>query len=125
MFNFVTVCKLTNYLSSGGSWVIGKDFRKGAYIASWPQKIQRFQTPKPKVFSFFPKVPQFMSDVTPDKRKRRQRKHFRESLCPLETRYFDGKFPEPFKVWNGYQMVPDASMNIECAVERVDSMFDG
>lgn len=97
-------------------WVIGKDYKKREFVASWPKKANLIfkKSEKGNFFSIF--LPARFQQPTKVKRKIQK-----ESFCPVET----GIHSKRFEVWDGYQFVKDNSMSVECTIEKVDTIIEG
>ena len=97
-------------------WVIGKDYKKREFVASWPKKANLIlkKSEKANFFSIF--LPTRFQQPTKVKRKFQK-----ESFCPVDT----GIHSKRFEVWDGYQFVKDNSMSVECTIEKVDTIIEG
>lgn len=84
---------------------MGKNPQKSSIIASWPQRpnLSFVQPRLMSIFNFFG-------------RKRRTDQVEAPSDCPL-----DGD-TNRFQVWDGYRFVNDATLQIECSVEKIDTV---
>ena len=94
-------------------WVIGKNYTKREFVASWPRKVTKLRVPKQtqNLLSIF--LPsQFQS-------KKPKRRLYRESFCPMESTHI-----KSFKVWDGYNFVKDDTMSVECTMEKIDTIIE-
>jgi hypothetical protein len=98
-------------------WVIGKDYKKREFVASWPKRDNKIlkKSEKANFFSIFLPA-RFQQQPTKVKRK-----IHKESFCPLE----EGIHIKRFEVWDGYQFIKDNSMSVECTIEKVDTIIEG
>ena len=95
---------VTSSKGSSSKWVIGSDYTKKSFIATWSQKQWeiRERSPKPSIFQW--------------KRQRISKKPPVKSGCPLHT-------IADFQVWDGFEMITDESMQLKCmydGLERVE-----
>jgi hypothetical protein len=106
------------FIFAGPKWVIGTDFRKRSFIASWsrrppiqPRRPKRQQLP----FGLFHN---FIRPPLPE----RPRRDIVDSMCPLDVARPTNSHRSPFKVWDGYQFLHDTTFGIECSIERMEAV---
>ena len=86
----------------GEKWVLGNNYTSRDIIMSWPRRIT-VEKLKYKKYGIFTKLPP---------------PRIHKSTCPLDT-------TGPFLVWNGHELVRDRTINVDCSIERIDTVIEG
>ena len=116
---------LLHLILIGPKWVIGEDYRKGAFVISW--NAQPLTTPK-TTNKRFP-LPIF-SKLFPRNHRAVPVVRVKNGLaagideCPLNVLEPQNPLRSPYVVWDGHKFVDDLSFNVECSIDRAD-VIDG
>ena len=98
--SFIYLTKSSN--GSGLKWVIGADYTKKSFIATWSQRQWEVQekNPKPSIFQW---------------KRRRTPKQPVKDFCPLRSE-------ADYQIWDGFGLISDQSMQLKCTLDKLDRM---